>query len=182
MSDLTSELPHLRALQEWFRREPNLRPPARPPTHHLRELCGRLEVRFHLGALSEHERHLIGELGLPIGTGDLLSVRDEHTLLRNLHGLKAALGPQPDAAAHGVPAGAEDLWAWVLAMRERRRANPRGLEARIVNRLMPDFPWTDGGRRARRYRLASLAEAWEREQPRGCPARLVGQATASRCH
>lgn len=144
MQAVSIEQDDLLELSRWFEHEPNLRPPASVSRKRLRQLFCRLELHFYLGTLSAEEMDAIMSIGLPIGSGALLPIGEEHMLLRRIETLEALRDSQqrlPDPAGERVP---EDLREWITAMRVLRQDRPDAISVRIIERHIPDFPWSDG--------------------------------------
>ncbi|NCA70502.1 MAG: hypothetical protein EOM91_10390 [Sphingobacteriia bacterium] len=133
----------LMEMGRWFASEPNLRPPACARYRRLRQLFCSLEVRFHLDGLGEEEVARFTREGLPIGAHALLSIGEEHMLVRRMAALEALRDAEhrlPDTTSELMP---EDLRQWVTSMRLLRQISPGAIAVRIVQRRFPDFPWTD---------------------------------------
>jgi hypothetical protein len=144
MQAVSIERDDLLELSRWFAREPNLRPPASVAGKRLRQVFCRLELHFYLDTLSVEEMDAIISIGLPIGSGTLLPIGEEHMLLRRIDALDALRDSEkrlPDLASERVH---DDLRAWIAAMRVLRLERPDAISVRIIERRIPDFPWSDG--------------------------------------
>ena len=144
MQAVSIEQDDLLELSRWFEREPNLRPPASVSRKRLRQLFCRLELHFYLETLSDEEKDAIMSIGLPIGSGTLLPIGEEHMLLRRIDALEALRDSEkrlPDPAGARV---SDDLRAWIMSMRVLRQQCPDAITVRIIERRIPDFPWSEG--------------------------------------